>query len=42
MIVELMKDFTGIRHDVRVSGVEDPERGWVEGREGTGGAMQWR
>ena len=42
MMIELKKDFTCIRHAVRMSGVADPEGGWVERREVTRGALQWR
>ena len=42
MIIELKKDFTGIRHGVRMSGAADPEGSWVERREVTWGVLQWR
>jgi hypothetical protein len=42
MIIELMKGFTCIRHDVRMSGMADREGSWVERREGTWGALPWR
>jgi hypothetical protein len=42
MIIDLKKDVTGIRHDVRMSVVAGPESGGVERRAVIRGALQWR
>jgi hypothetical protein len=42
MTLELRKDFTGIRHDVGMSGFADPEGSWFRRREVARGALQWR
>jgi len=42
MTVEPNTGFTCIRYHMRMSGVADPEDSWVERREVTWGAVQWR